>query len=68
MTPEELAKMMRQIVPVEMTVETVENTFKLNQNRAKSARLGAAAPLAEGGTPGMETAALAALMCEVGDT
>jgi transcriptional regulator len=67
MTPDALAKMMRQIVPVEMGVETVESTFKLNQNRADSARLGAAATLAGGGTPGMETQALAALMREAGD-
>ena len=62
MTPEALARMLRQIVPVEMTVESVDSTFKLNQNGADSSRLGAAAALAEGGTPGMETGALAALM------
>ena len=57
-----LAGMLRQIVPVEMAIETVESTFKLNQNRGPAARAGAAAALAEGGSPGMETAALAALM------
>jgi transcriptional regulator len=62
-----LARMLRQIVPVEMTIESVDSTFKLNQNRAASARLGAAAALATGGTPGMETAALAALMREAGE-
>jgi transcriptional regulator len=62
MTPEVLAKMLRQIVPVEMEIETVDSTFKLNQNGAANARLGAASGLAAGGTPGMETAALAALM------
>ncbi len=67
MTPAVMAKMLRQIVPVEMTIESVDSTFKLNQNGADSARLGAAAGLAAGGTPGMETAALVALMREVGD-
>jgi transcriptional regulator len=67
MSPEALARLLRQIVPVEMTVETVESTFKLNQNGADSARLGAAAGLAAGGTPGLETAALAALMRGVGN-
>jgi transcriptional regulator len=62
MTPEVLARLLRQIVPVEMTVEAIDSTFKLNQNGAASARLGAAAALAAGGTPGMETQALAALM------
>ena len=41
--------------------------LKLNQNGADSARLGAAAGLAAGGTPGVETAALAALMREADD-
>ncbi len=67
MTPDVLARLLRQIVPVEMAIETVDSTFKLNQNGAASARLGAAAGLAQGGTPGMETAALAALMREAGD-
>ena len=57
-----LARMMRQIVPIEMSVATVDSTFKLNQNRSDTARTGAAAALAQGGTPGMETRALAALM------
>jgi transcriptional regulator len=67
MTPEVLARLQRQIVPVEMTIENIDSTFKLNQNGADSSRLGAAAGLAEGGTPGMETAALAALMRGAGD-
>jgi transcriptional regulator len=67
MTPDVLARMMRQIVPVEMTIETIGSTFKLSQNGADSSRLGAAEGLAGGGTPGMETAALAALMREAGD-
>ena len=67
MTPEVLAKMIRQIVPVEMTIGSLDSTFKLNQNGADSSRLGAAAGLAAGGTPGMETQALAALMRAAGD-
>ena len=66
MTPDVLARLLRQIVPVEMTIESVDSTFKLNQNGADSARLSAAAALAEGGTPGMETAALVALMRAAG--
>jgi predicted FMN-binding regulatory protein PaiB len=62
-----LARLQRQIVPVEMTIENIDSTVKLNQNGADSSRLGAAAGLAEGGTPGMETAALAALMRGAGD-
>lgn len=62
MSEEAIAQKLRQIVPVEMTVASVDSTFKLNQNRGAAARAGAAAALAEGGTPGMETAALAALM------
>ena len=61
-----LARMMRQIIPIEMSLESVESTFKLNQNRSDTARSGAAAALAAGGTPGMETRALATLMREAG--
>lgn len=57
-----MARMMRGILPVEMTVDSVESTFKLNQNRSDTARAGAAAHLAEGRTPGQETAALARMM------
>jgi len=60
-------KLFRQIVPVGMEVASVDSTFKLGQNREAEARLGAAAALEAGGTPGVETAALAALMREPGD-
>ena len=66
-TPDVLAKMLRQIVPVEMAIDTVESTFKLNQNREASARRKAAAVLAKGGTPGLETARLAQMMRGVDD-
>ncbi|MEM1275326.1 MAG: FMN-binding negative transcriptional regulator [Pseudomonadota bacterium] len=62
-----MEKMMRQILPVTMTIQAVESTFKLNQNRSEAARRGAAAALAAGGTPGMETAALAHLMQALDD-
>ena len=57
-----LARMMRRIIPIEFSVDTVDSTFKLNQNRSDSARARAAAALAAGGTPGMETPDLAARM------
>ena len=59
-----LTRMMRQIVPLEMSLESIDSTAKLNQNRSDGARAGAASALAAGGTPGMETATLAALMRE----
>ncbi|MEM6489683.1 MAG: FMN-binding negative transcriptional regulator [Pseudomonadota bacterium] len=62
MQPDTLARMMRTIVPVRLAVAGVESTVKLNQNRSAAARAGAADAIAAGGTPGQETAALAALM------
>lgn len=62
MKDETLGRLMRAIVPVEMLVSEVHSTFKLNQNKDPSARLGAAVALDAGGTPGSETRALAALM------
>jgi transcriptional regulator len=67
MSEEAIAARLRQIVPVEMRIAGVASTFKLNQNRSAPARAGAAAALAAGGTPGLETAALAALMRAVGN-
>ncbi len=55
--PEALARMMRMIAPIEMTVADVQGTWKLAQNKPDEARLGAA--------DGLETLgehALAALM------
>ena len=62
-----LAAKMRAIVPIEMSIEATDSTFKLNQNRSDTARAGAAAALAAGGTPGMETRALSALMGDTGN-
>jgi transcriptional regulator len=61
MTPGLAERMMRQIVPIEMTVARVEATFKLNQNKAEAVRL-AAADAVEGAGYGHEPGALAALM------
>lgn len=63
-----IAAKLRQIVPVELTVTGIASTFKLNQNRSAGARAGAAEALARGGTPGLETVALAALMRSAGET
>lgn len=61
MTPDVLQKMMRQIVPCRMTVEGLQSTFKLNQNKPDEVRLRAADAMEASGI-GQETAALAALM------
>ena len=61
MTPGVAERMMRQIVPIEITVATVEATFKLNQNKVDAARL-AAADAVEGAGQGHAPAALARLM------
>jgi transcriptional regulator len=61
MTPGVAERMMRQIVPLEMTVASVEATFKLNQNKPDAARL-SAADAVEASGHGHETASLAAMM------
>ena len=58
-----LARMMRQIRPVEMQVETVESTYKLGQNKPDAARLGAAVNV-ETSPVGQDTVRLAAAMRE----
>ena len=58
---EALAKMMRQIVPIAMDVESVDGTWKLAQNKPDDARIAAANALAETGF-GAEYGAIAALM------
>ncbi|MEO1316960.1 MAG: FMN-binding negative transcriptional regulator [Pseudomonadota bacterium] len=68
MQTETLEKMMRSILPVALEITGVESTVKLNQNRSDSARHGAAAAIAAGGTPGMETAKIAAMMHALADT
>ena len=60
-TPETLEKMFRQIVPVRFEIETVDATWKLNQNKPESARRSAAQGV-EGSPIGQEMATLAELM------
>lgn len=61
MTPDILDKMMRQIVPLRMTITDLQSTFKLNQNKPDDVRLRAAGAMETSGI-GHETSALAALM------
>ena len=56
-----LAKMLRQIVPIAMDVESIDGTWKLAQNKPNDARLAAADALAKTGF-GAEYATIAALM------
>lgn len=58
------AKMSRQIVPIEMEVESIDGTWKLAQNKSDAARLAAADKVIEAGI-GSEMAELARLMKEV---
>ncbi len=59
--PEErLAGMLRMIQPFKFTIEDIDGTWKLAQNKPAAARLSAAAQIETG--PGHELAALAALM------
>ena len=61
MDQEKYSRMLRQIVPVAMQVETVDGTWKLSQNKPDSARLGAAEALATS-QAGTEIAAMRDLM------
>lgn len=44
--PETMKRMMRQIVPIVMEIKNIEGTWKLNQNKQKTARLTASQALA----------------------
>ena len=55
--------MMRAIVPIELAIETVDGTWKLNQNKPREVRLSAAEHVATQGF-GQESTLLAALMRE----
>ena len=57
----QLEALMRAILPVELQVERVDGTWKLNQNRPDAARLAAAGHMEASGL-GMETTLLAGLM------
>ena len=61
MDPEAAARLMRQIQPFRLTVDQVDSTWKLAQNKPEPARLSAADHLAAQGF-GTEIATLAALM------
>ena len=63
----QLEALMRAILPVELEVETVDGTWKLNQNRPDEARLNAARHV-EGSGFGTETALLAGLMRNLPET
>lgn len=64
MPPDILDRFMRMIVPCRLTVDDVQGTWKLGQNKPADARLGAAAGLASSVT-GQETPRLAGLMRSV---
>jgi transcriptional regulator len=65
MTPDVLAKMMRQIVPCRMTITDVDGTWKMNQNKPDDVRLRAAGKVGSDGM-GSETAQLAKMMKDAG--
>ena len=60
-SPDQLGKLMRSIMPVELSVESVDGTWKLNQNKNDSVRLRAARHVESDGF-GQEAADLALLM------
>ncbi len=61
MTPDALAKMMRQIVPIAMDVTDIDGTWKLSQNKPDDVRIRAYQGLASTGF-GLEYQAIAGLM------
>lgn len=61
MTPDVLDRMMRQIVPCRLTINQINGTWKLSQNKPDDVRLRAADRI-ETSTTGVETQALAQLM------
>lgn len=62
MRAEAYQRLARTILPARMTLERVESTWKLNQNKPEEARLRAAAAIEASAAGGQELAALAALM------
>ena len=60
-SPDRLASMMRAIVPIELAVESVDGTWKLNRNKTDEVRLRAAKHMGTEGF-GQEAALLADLM------
>ncbi len=64
MPPEVLQRMMRQILPFRFTIDAIDGTWKLNQNKSAADRAGAAGALAQSPI-GQDVATLAALMNKV---
>lgn len=60
-SPDQLSKLMRSIMPVELSVESVDGTWKLNQNKDDQVRLQAACHIESDGY-GQEVTELARLM------
>lgn len=60
-SPDQMTRFLRQIVPCRMAVRTVESTWKLNQNKPDEVRMRAAEAVSSAGL-GTETDALARLM------
>ena len=60
-SPDQLAALMRSIMPVELSVESVDGTWKLNQNKDDQVRLQAASHVESDGY-GQEVTELARLM------
>jgi transcriptional regulator len=67
MTPQVLEKMMRFIVPVRLSIEAVDGTWKLGQNKEDAART-SAAKFVKSHKLGHETTLLSALMLGAGKT
>ncbi len=66
MSPGSMERMMRMILPFRLRIETVDGTWKLNQNKTIEIRARAAAALgAQGGVP--DAVALSRLMCPKAD-
>jgi transcriptional regulator len=60
-SPDAMDRLMRMILPVTMTIEQIDGTWKFSQNKPEAARLGAANAVAAGGI-GAELEALAEMM------
>jgi len=66
MTPGVMERMMRQILPFRLRIDTVDGTWKLNQNKPDAVRMRAADRIETG--HGSDLAALSALMRDPPDT
>ncbi len=65
MTPDVFHRMMRQILPFRLHIETIDGTWKLNQNKNAAARLSASERIEAG--IGVDLATLASLMRSASD-